>query len=481
MNIQDRRGSLTAEELRQKYNLDALVKDRKAIENTTETLTQLNNEQNNMIEAVILSLSGIELQDNISLWFNNGIPTLENIPSINWEDNETKNDHIGDLYYNRETGFVYQFNYINEEYIWNQVNEPRLIQAMALTNAAVDVADNERKVFLATPKPPYSNGDWYIKENGDLYICQLSKDIEELYNEYDFIVASKYALGTLAAESNNKIVIMAGQVTTIIETVSSIEEQIEDNKYYIDEDGVKQLIASQVFNLERTVGGMQQTIKYSGGYNLLENCVKQFSGAGWAGNFINVTNTEIQQNSLTKSALQFMNGTEEREIQVPNGIYNFSARYKKLIELALCKITINGQEIIFDGTGWLEKELTFEVKSNTISIVFFSDTDNSLWMADILFIPGDTKRTWTPNPNEINTGTIKLGGDILTISSANAKTKFEATTDGVRIKSTSSGLTTTEYTKDGTKTNKLEAKTAVISELSFSKIGNQVVLKVVDR
>ena len=40
---------------------------------------------------------------------------------------------------------------------------------------------------------------------------------------------------------------------------------------------------------------MKQTMKYSGGYNLLPNCVKQFGQAGWTGTFDNVTNTNSKQ------------------------------------------------------------------------------------------------------------------------------------------------------------------------------------------
>ena len=91
--------------------------------------------------------------------------------------------------------------------------------------------------------------------------------------------------------------------------------------------------------------GIEQTIKYSGGYNLMENCVKQFGQAGWQGNFTNYTDTEIQKKSMTKSALSFQNGIENRTIEVPNGKYNFSAKYKKLVNLAVCSITINNYVI----------------------------------------------------------------------------------------------------------------------------------------
>ena len=79
---------------------------------------------------------------------------------------------------------------------------------------------------------------------------------------------------------------------------------------------------------------LKQSMTYSGGYNLIENCVKQFGEAGWTGTFVNYSNTEIQQNSLTKSALVFMEDTETREIQTENRVHNFSFKYKKLVPLA---------------------------------------------------------------------------------------------------------------------------------------------------
>ena len=73
-----------------------------------------------------------------------------------------------------------------------------------------------------------------------------------------------------------------------------------------------------VSDLVLDIDGVKQSMTYSGGYNLIENCVKQFGEAGWTGTFVNYSDTEIQQNSLTKSALVFMEDTETREIQVEN-------------------------------------------------------------------------------------------------------------------------------------------------------------------
>ena len=50
--------------------------------------------------------------------------------------------------------------------------------------------------------------------------------------------------------------------------------------------------------------------------------------------------------------------------------YNFSCKYKKLVELANCKVIINNNEILLEDTDWAEIEYTFEVTANTIVAKF---------------------------------------------------------------------------------------------------------------
>jgi hypothetical protein len=275
---------------------------------------------------------------------------------------------------------------------------------------------------------------------------------------------------TIVDRVNNQMQIVAETTEGNSQSISALEQTVDG---FIETVQKVDNLEDRTTTIETNIDGMKQTMKYSGGYNLLANCVKQFGQAGWTGTFNNVTNTEIQRNSLTKSALEFMNDIEEREIQVPNGIYNFSCKYKKLVELANCKVIINNNEILLEDTEWTEIEYTFEVTANTIVVKFESDTDHSCWLVDLLFIPGDIKQTWTPNPNEINTGTIKLGGDTLSIEANYAKTKFEAKTDGIRIKNTNTNEVTTEYTDKGTKTKIIEADEGDVAKLLMVDMGNQ--------
>ncbi len=258
MNYQDRSKTLTVEQLRQRYNLDGLSGDRKAIQNNRNGLTRIEAETESILKSIIINLGDtLESQSEISLWFFDGIPTLSNRPYTDWQN---PNNHVGDIYYDRSTGYVYIFQLDEGVYSWVRNEDASLIQAMALTNAAIDTEDNIRNVFFSTPSPPYDNGDWYVDDNGDLYICQISKPSGEEYSENDFIIASKYTDDTKANQVAGKLTIVAGQVTTIIQSLEIISQTIEDNRYYVDEQGNRHLISESVSSLVQTVDSITTTV-----------------------------------------------------------------------------------------------------------------------------------------------------------------------------------------------------------------------------
>lgn len=211
MTKQDANGARTAQDLELKYNLAQLLGMKKNFEFFENSLTKINNELNNTINALLINLSGVlDTQTEVSLYYSEGKPTTSNFPANTWDNLE---EHYGDLYYDQTTGYVYQFK---ENSTWKINDDVNLIQAMALTNIEVDTTeDKERKVFFNTPSPPYSSGDWWIKEDGTLYICQLGKT-EGSYEERDFIISSKYT-ATIAVKENSTIKVLKGTLQEITE------------------------------------------------------------------------------------------------------------------------------------------------------------------------------------------------------------------------------------------------------------------------
>lgn len=241
MNIQDRKKTLTIEELRRRYNLDSLVNDRKAIRLQKEQLNKVNNELHNFVEVTIENLKEIQDQvdGNITTWFFNGEPTLENEPTSNWITIEEKNNHLGDLYYDKETGYAYRFTNDNNSFSWIKLTDSDVTQALALANSAQDTADSKRRIFVLTPVPPYDIGDIWLKEDKDLYRCRCSRVKEDKFNDTDWIIATKYTDDTVALQTKGELDQFKTEVTenyttnaTLETTVNSINAQVTEAYNY---------------------------------------------------------------------------------------------------------------------------------------------------------------------------------------------------------------------------------------------------------
>lgn len=221
MGLQDKSVVRSAAELEKKYNLTKLLGMASNVELNKESLVKIENELNNMLNSLIINLGDVlDSQSDISLWFYSGIPTTENEPYINWE---VSTEHIGDLYYDKSTGYVYQYKEVDEIGLWEINTNPDLIEAMAITNSEIDTStDHERKVFFETPIIPYSNGDWWVKEDGSVFMCQITKTEGE-YEENDFVNSSNYT-ESIATKLGEEIKVLKGTITMISESYAKFTD-----------------------------------------------------------------------------------------------------------------------------------------------------------------------------------------------------------------------------------------------------------------
>lgn len=156
-----------------------------------------------------------KIDSKAEIWFYAGAPTLLNAPVSGWSVEEYT-DHVGDLYYDTDTGYGYRFKFTDGVYGWEQVQDQDTIEALALANAASDTADSKRRVFVAQPAPPYDNGDLWLNSQ-EIYVCQISKGRDEEYEDDDFIIATKYTDDTVANQVGDDLEVVRGTVTTIKE------------------------------------------------------------------------------------------------------------------------------------------------------------------------------------------------------------------------------------------------------------------------
>lgn len=233
---QDRQGVRTAQDLERKYDLKSISTIKKAVENSVEGINQTNKTLEEFMSATLKDIGDLQSQidGNITTWFYSGVPTINNLPASEWTTEEERANHLGDLYYDQDTGYSYRFFLNNGVYCWLELADSDVTEALALANSAKDTADSKRRVFVEQPAPPYDNGDlWFYNE--EIYICQISKADGETYADKDFIIATKYTDDTVAKQVGDNLEIVRGTVTTIQEGVDAFKIEMETTVKSIDE------------------------------------------------------------------------------------------------------------------------------------------------------------------------------------------------------------------------------------------------------
>ncbi|SMO48062.1 phage tail protein [Solitalea koreensis] len=140
-----------------------------------------------------------QIDGNVTTWFYGYVPTLGNVPASDWATNAVKDQHLGDLFYDTNTGYAYRFQVVTGVYSWQKISDADITAALANAQQAQDTADGKRRVFATTPVVPYDVGDlWVQGTSGDIMRCQTAKTAVQSYNSADWVKASKYTDDTTA-------------------------------------------------------------------------------------------------------------------------------------------------------------------------------------------------------------------------------------------------------------------------------------------
>lgn len=227
INYMDKTRPITAEDLIRRYGLDNLKKDRKAINTLNDGLTKINKNLENYIEAVLSNIDNLQSQvdGNITTWFFVGVPTLENQPAKEWVKEEDKTNHLGDLYYDQDTGYAYRWANTDNEYKWLKITDNDVVEALAIANSAKDTADSKRRTFYNEPNTPYDSGDIWIYE-GEIYRCIRSRENGN-WNTEDWVNDLKYTDDTIANKAIEDLNKFIEEVTTYYVTTKVMEETID--------------------------------------------------------------------------------------------------------------------------------------------------------------------------------------------------------------------------------------------------------------
>lgn len=196
---------------------------------TEKTLAELGEESSETKDFINNTLPGIlddiqaQLDGQIEQFFETYDPTLNNAPASDWTTTALKENHLGDLFYNTDTGAVFRFVKENGVYKWQQLSDAEVAQALAIANDALDLARTKRRIFTTTPYTPYEVGDlWVQGGNGDIMRCKTARATGN-YSSSDWEKASKYtdntALNTfINGAYANAITDLTNQIDGKIET-----------------------------------------------------------------------------------------------------------------------------------------------------------------------------------------------------------------------------------------------------------------------
>ena len=229
----------TAAELERKYA--SLFGSVEAIKQTEKGLVKVNNTLSEFIAATIGDLQTLQdqLDGEIDTWYGSSSPTLLNEPAVNWLVTEYQ-DHIGDQYYDRNTGNTFEFTEDNGTYGWTQIESSLMSEILGIANAASDTADNKRRVFVTQPAPPYDTGDIWIKNvgasSGEVYVCQIAR-ASGTYTDGDFIVATKYTDDTIALTAQQTATIAQQKALDVEATTDTLKLNF-DRRLILDDDTV---------------------------------------------------------------------------------------------------------------------------------------------------------------------------------------------------------------------------------------------------
>lgn len=337
----------TPEDLERKYNLKDIFKLKENYELQKKGLNKVENELNNFVITTVKDLK--ELQDqvdgNITTWFYSGVPTNNNEPAKNWTTDAERNNHLGDLYYDKETGYAYRFSLDNEVYDWTKITDTDVTKALAIANTAKDTADSKRRVFVVQPTPPYDNGDMWIKDN-EIWICQISKQDGETYAENDFINDLKYTDDTKANQVGENLTILSGTVTKIKENVDKLETTMTNTTKLVNEQGETiGILETKQSQTEQTVDEISSSISSVGTrVATIENSVPKYQ-------------TELDIYNITIPVDSELKPLENKD---------YSIEYKTKFEGAEVESTISSQS---ENAG-----ITFGLSNNKITLSVLTST-----------------------------------------------------------------------------------------------------------
>lgn len=306
-----------------------------------------------------------------------------------------------------------------------------------IDEAQVDLVFDRIKEFeFWTLKVPNSQIDTNVRAGDIITFTHLGNDYKTIaqYNasygggwvgSYELDLDTERQVETQIIGEKDRIKAIRTIVDRVENTLDIVVEETDTNTSNIANlslsvQGIESKVG-EVDDLNERVNVVEQTasditarIEKIGGQNLIVNSVGLYNQDDWENPHDVVLETnpnynDLYNNSVSKSGWMFMeNRIHKQVIDVPQGTYTMSAKYKKLLAPATIHFIVNGLPYEVAETDWTEIEYTFTTSSNSIEISFVTDSDNSLIMTDLMLNGEEIALTWQPANGESILGIVRM-------------------------------------------------------------------------
>lgn len=225
----------------------------------------------------------------IDTWFYAYTPTNTNYPANTWEDEETKRQHEGDVFYNTQ-------QYVDEEttpdagkawrwientsqsgdFYWNPIADSDAVKALQVASKAQKTADGKKRTFTTQPYPPYDRGDLWVNATigaykNEILTCINPKISGQTFNQLDWSKASGYAQQSYVeseiSQTNKNITLAVKEIeiggrnyvlnseNTAVKTTANISKPYSVSPDFINEIRGKEVTISAFMGLTNGVPG----------------------------------------------------------------------------------------------------------------------------------------------------------------------------------------------------------------------------------
>lgn len=289
-------------------------------------------------------------------------------------------------------------------------------------------------------------------------VSTLETTVDETFQEFRDDLGENYysksemhtAIGSIIEQNTDAL------QSTITEQVTRIEADLVD-------------IKSKQSQITQTTTGFSLVLSATGGNNLLRNSYfKEFENGEltyWIGTHKVIT----LMDSKSGTALSLQYGKVKQLLNLVDGEYCFSCKYKRISEVGSAKIILNNDVYILDGAVGEVCTVSkiIDLKTDSITIEFESDMNDGFIIYEPMLNYGNIPSMFTQNASESISDTVTIGKGI-EVKASNINTKTSINADGMRGRNIYTDELTFYQTVDGMYAKRIETESLRSGDLIIS-------------